>query len=291
MTSSSRLPMDAATQAEVHAYYQTRALQLLSNGVYWKREISPTTEGAYRTEFLYQGEAYVSYYVPTPLRGQGLIHKLLDKEELPVLTVPDCGVESVLEHLGHKYVSLGGVYDSPEYAMISDFYGDRKAERSQVFLMNHIDEGIAIMKARGATGAACRAFCLHPLLQNDKDLRENYAKVALEQKRESSRVYVFGLAMEYRNIANAYLAHKTLPPTGITLSPLKEVNDMLVGDKVQNRKDFITYHKGTHVNSARLDQYFKDWLHALGIGEEEYEMHVMCLKGAKYALDTFWSKD
>jgi hypothetical protein len=52
------------------------------------------------------------------------------------------------------------------------------------------------------------------------------------------------LAVEYRNIANEYLSHK--PSTNdVHLSPIKDVNTMLIADKIQNRKDFEIYHKGT----------------------------------------------
>jgi len=46
---------------------------------------------------------------------------------------------------------------------------------------------------------------------------------------------------------------------------------MLVADKVQNRKDFLAYHKGTHARSDELDYYFKLWLRRLDISEERYQ--------------------
>jgi hypothetical protein len=39
---------------------------------------------------------------------------------------------------------------------------------------------------------------------------------------------------------------------------------------VQNRKDFITYHKATHPRTEQLDMYFKNWLTALDINEATY---------------------
>jgi len=52
---------------------------------------------------------------------------------------------------------------------------------------------------------------------------------------------------------------------------LKEVNDMLISDKIQNRKDFEIYHLGKHERSSQLDQYFKNWLTKLDISEEQYQ--------------------
>jgi hypothetical protein len=76
--------------------------------------------------------------------------------------------------------------------------------------------------------------------------------------------------MEYRNIANAYLSDKIDTNWPLKLSPIFEVNEMLVADKVQNKKDFDTYHKGTHARSDELTRYFDKWLTALKIAPHTY---------------------
>ncbi len=77
--------------------------------------------------------------------------------------------------------------------------------------------------------------------------------------------------MEYRSVANEYLSHRTIAHVDeIRLSPLPEVNQMLIADKVQNCKDFELYHKATHPRSAELDLYFNNWLRRLGITPERY---------------------
>ena len=77
------------------------------------------------------------------------------------------------------------------------------------------------------------------------------------------------MAIEYRNIANAYLSFKP-SEYDFQLSPLEDVNTMLIADKIQNSKDFEIYHKGTHPRSERLEEYFGQWLKKLGVSEEKY---------------------
>ena len=50
--------------------------------------------------------------------------------------------------------------------------------------------------------------------------------------------------------------------------------DMLIADKVQNMKDFITYHYKKHKRSDELMGYFNKWLDALDVSTETY--HSLC---------------
>ena len=60
-----------------------------------------------------------------------------------------------------------------EYQIISDFYGDKITNRSGVKFINHIDEGLYILEKIGSSEIAKRAYCLHPIIQDDKSLDEN----------------------------------------------------------------------------------------------------------------------
>lgn len=156
---------------------------------------------------------------------------------------------------------------SSEYELISDFYKDKRAKRSQVHYMNHINEGLVVLGALKSTIAAQKAYCLHPLLQDDSSVEDNIHKVI-----DYTYEYVLFLTMEYRNVANRGLhCYQVADPSKIYLSPIKEVNDMLIANKVQNRKDFLIYHYGTHPKSKELDEYFKNWLTALGVNEDRYK--------------------
>ena len=151
--------------------------------------------------------------------------------------------------------------DYLEYALIKYYYGERTANRSKVPFINHIHEGIYVLNCIGASENAVRAFCLHPLPQGDTELESFYYDNLDYIHRD-----VLILAMEYRNIANQYLSYRKIKSIDeISLSPLKEVNEMLIADKIQNYKDFLIYHKDTHQRSDEIDEYFRNWLAKLEI--------------------------
>ena len=163
---------------------------------------------------------------------------------------------------------------------ITDHYGERTAQRSGVPLINHIKEGLIVMKAIGASESAMCAFCIHPLFQADADLAFN------RRRAESFDPFVMMLVMEYRNQANRWLSDKigmkhagfywrAGPPSP---GPLLEVRDMLIADKVQNRADFLIHHRATHPRGAELAFYFEGWLDALGIDESKYHDLVERMK-------------
>jgi hypothetical protein len=133
--------------------------------------------------------------------------------------------------------------------------------------MRHIDHGLAILRHIGASDLAQRAYCLHPLVQADSDLAANISRL----RDLTDDVEVIALALEYRNIANSTLSTRMITGASeIPLSPLPEVNAMLVADKVQNRADFLRHHRETHARADELDRYFRLWLERLGIDEPRY---------------------
>lgn len=154
-----------------------------------------------------------------------------------------------------------------EYLAVALHYEGRTARRSGERLIKHIDDGLRILGAIGASERPMRAYCLHPLLQADHDLASNYERLA----DYTDDVLVAALALEYRSIANATLSTRPIASSDeIPLSPLREVSDMLIADKVQNRADFLRHHLGSHPRSAELDRYFRMWIERLGVDEARY---------------------
>lgn len=159
-----------------------------------------------------------------------------------------------------------------EYMLIRHHYKDDKAKRSGIPLMRHIDEGLAILRHLGAGSAVQAAWCLHPLVQSDEMLEQNFDRLA--ENVQGERLM---LAMEYRNQANRWLSskvsrgeHRTIWRDGVpTPGPIQAVKLMLIADKVQNYKDFDLYHLSRHPRSDELAVYFKAWHDALGLSAEE----------------------
>ena len=119
----------------------------------------------------------------------------------------------------------------PHYQAIREFYGEQRAERSGVLYIRHIDEGLAILTAIDASLHAKRAYCLHPVVQADAALATAFDDNSVIRRYQID-TYSVALAVEYRSIANAYLSHRVITAVDeIQLSPLADVQDMLIADK------------------------------------------------------------
>ena len=155
------------------------------------------------------------------------------------------------------------------YQAISEHYEGKFAKRTGLPYIKHIDDGLRVLDAIEASDNAKAAYCLHPIVQGDEDLA-----VFMDRLESGDELYVqFGpqvlvLAVEYRNCANRYLSMHHGKDTRVPrLSPLADVNDMLIADKVQNYHDFMARHHGTHPNSDTLYDYFHAWFDVLGVDD------------------------
>lgn len=264
------------------AYFAGRAAQFLHDDHDWSWSglVTPLThQGAvWGTETIMHtndGDPFVSVYVLAGHRGRGHLrrHAAARPAGQRYLTSPGCGIFDVLKHLDPTSVLAAPISGSPEYVAIEQFYGDARARRSEVPYMHHIDEGLRILhRWLGASDHAKQAWCLHPLVQGDDDLRPSHDAGILKNFEPA----VVTLALEYRNIANAFLSrNESHPgfddPGRIALSPLPEVNAMLVADKLQNYKDFLAHHRVAHPRADRLESYFQAWLTRLGVDPEQVQ--------------------
>lgn len=260
-----RLPFHAETIDEIKQYFNVRALQVKPYGYVWSGLVE-NMNGIHYTQFSKNGQNYYSLYVPANLRGLNKYRETYEALGKPtILTTYDCGIDNYLLKRKIPFEVTAPHVLWHEYRLISNFYSNKKAKRSDVFLMNHIDEGVGILYKLGAEESAIRAYMIHPYLQSDSDFANNYFQVNSFDKN------VLVLALEYRKCANAYLCKPHTDTWTIADLPLytgeiiKPVRHMLVADKIQNQKDFLKYHFGTHERSDQLSKYFDTWLEYLNI--------------------------
>lgn len=268
-------------KSEAYDYFLIRSRQLLKHNFGLVGVDLISYEGAVIAYYGKQGidcksvfdkscEKFVSIYILEDYRGKDMFKTIyedvckVNERNFRILTSKQCDIEDFLMKKEYPYVSVDLSLGFVEYDIISEYYGTRAAERSKVRLMNHIDEGLRIMSDIKASEDSMRAYCIHPIVQTEEDLSKfNFTGV-------SERV--MELALEYKRIANAYLSNREINSIDeIELGSI-EINDMLIADKIQNRKDFEIYHKGKHERSEKLDEYFSNWFKRLGINKELYSI-------------------
>lgn len=267
---------------DVKYYYQYRGRQLLCTDWEWIPEVEPLQGWGARTviRHLPTDQLYESAYVFAGHRGQGHYTRYAKSDRIhPIWTMPDCHLRGLLESLEVPYrVIRLTEYDTVGYGLVEQHYGDRRAARSGELYINHILEGLAILRGSGLYSTeleqrVMEAYALHPLFQADNELVNLYMQRGTDEypapvrKALNSLDYqVMILVLEYRQFANAYLATRDINSiTDIAMPPIKEVRAMLAMDKIQNYKDFLRHHSLTHPNRDRLDQYFRNWLERLEI--------------------------
>lgn len=263
-----RRPQEATTSEEVLQYYVTRARQLWHEGWRWNQKMEDL-DVAFRTEFTdSNGKPHASYYVLAQHHGQGHYRTLMAKETLPIVTITDCHIEQVLEHLKTPYVRGGEILDTAEYRLVEAVFGDDADECTGQFKMNHIDEGLAVLTYLGAGSLAKRAFCLHPLVQADEALAKYFDAISGALNTIAGGTTTLSLAMEFRKAANAWLPGDAMPADSLKPSPLADVNHMLIADKVQGMKDFEKFGTDTPVCKDWQANHYAQWLEVLGASEK-----------------------
>jgi hypothetical protein len=253
---SKRFDFDADTLESAHEYMNGRTLQVLRLGY----EFVNREDYEWGTIYYLKknGITYQSIYILNSFRNKGIYRKY---NKFPIITAKECNIADYLTTHNIQFIEEE---TNPfiEYEIISNFYGN-------VPLINHIDEGLAILEWIGASETSKKAYCLHPILQSDDAL---YLNNNFDFSKVDPKVIIY--TMEYRAVANKYLSTREINDISeIRLSPIKEIAEMLIADKIQNRKDFELYHLGTHPRSIELDEYFKNWLEKLKVSEDTYQAY------------------
>lgn len=265
----------ATNNIEAAEYIRARAKQLLRfNGkLLTLRDVIPNENVV--AIFDVNGDSYLSVYLLDQFRGSGAYRRLIDSVkniygDLKIITVTDCNLGCYLSAQDISYIcfdtNMINGKKFTEYEIISKHWDDNCAVRTGIHYMNHVDEGLRIIKEVNGSERAMRIFALHGFLQNcyadntfNSDVLSDVAPDVL-----------IG-AMEYRAVANAHLSHHR--PDTLVLSEDADVNTALIADKVQNFRDFERFHNGCHLRSKQLKQYFERWLNALDVSTTTYEAY------------------
>lgn len=219
------------------------------------------------------GESYSSIYLLNHLRGNNMYYKIWESLEnnIPktIISLRECNIYKYLDYKRiPNYVVDIPIIKTNSYKKIDNFYYNKFSDNSNLPYINHILEGLIVLKAIEEKSCPNKnfemyeAFCLHPLFQEDNNLLESF--------NENYSIYnsILIMAMEYRNIANSYLSKDTINDIkDIKLSPISYVNKMLVADKIQNYKDLIFFNR-KHERFDELVNYFENWLNILNINRE-----------------------
>lgn len=267
-----RFDLCAKTHKDAVRYIKNRGMQIAHTGAVLKK-IVEIPEGVWAT-FEYEENNYKALYILDQYRGDNIFYKIWKAKceekgyEVKMLTTTACTLASYFRHKQIPFLLVNGLTNTAEYKLIENIYGNTCAERSGVYYMNHIDEGLYILHKLNASLNAKLGYILHPIFQSDSELRSIYNHTSLNDISPQSIIN----AVEYRSVANEYLSYRHVKDIDdIRLSPLKDVNDMLRADKIQNRKDFELYHLGKHERTNQLNHYFKNWMQALNIEEHVYD--------------------
>lgn len=257
-----RFNFDAETVEDADTYMKNRAKQLLQYG--FRLVVNAPTE--YGVLSVFQDsetdEVYQTPYVIKQHRENKTFLRTCEKinyNGYRVLTLWDCKIFKYLERNGIKYTLVDPGGPSEAYRAIEGYYESKYANRSGLHYMNHIDEGLALLKSIQVEQEVLDAYCLHPIYQDG--VQDKY--VELFDLPEVAQLY----AHEYAIAANSYL-----PGSGaVDQIPFlrQEVEIMLCIDKIQNRKDFELYN-ADHPNKEGLRDYFNDWFKVLRIPERDY---------------------
>jgi len=163
--------------------------------------------------------------------------------------------------------------DTLPYQVIRDFYGIRRAKRTCLLYMRHIDQGLLLLEDLGAKEATKEAWCLHPIFQ----LEDSFTSLMQGEFPDPRPLLcdpdALVLTMEYRSVANAYLTPDVHSSRLPRISPIREVNLMLIADKVHNWRDARVYlfPRFPKIDPEPLNWYFWTWMKVLGVTSEERE--------------------
>lgn len=259
-----RLNRNTETFEEVVKFLHEKTIQLYLDGFLITNIEKVSNLGVVATYFRDNKEYHIFYLYPSK-RGKGIYERVVKEYNWTILV----GVGSdLLQYVIKKRLKFRVVLnftETREYKIIEDYYKD-KYHSNGVSFMKHIDEGLAIMKWMGTSESAKKSFCLHPIYQSEKSIKDFGIKDLSDNKLKLDSNIITNV-LEFRRIDNLYTNDMRISSPGdIKISTLDEVNQMLIADKIQNRKEFENYYDG----NEDFSMYLINWFRKLDINENMY---------------------
>lgn len=212
-------------------------------------------------------ESRISIYIKEQFRGKGAIKQFFDQK---FITLPECNLESFFIKNKLDYICCVDGCESA-YSLISEEYKNKFSNRGKIPYINHIYQGLGILKLLNSDLDTKKAFCYHPIIQSGKTLDVND--------------YAVTLANDYSKIANKFLRSEYKKYDLYDIKELQgelvyqsEVREMLIADKIQNYHSFMK-NRMFFAEKDDIKEYFLWWFDVLKIS------HVFLNKAINYVTD------
>lgn len=142
-----------------------------------------------------------------------------------------------------------------EYNYMKDLFSTSVSKRTKDLSTNPMEEGLAILNILESNHITKKAYCIHQLFHNDESLERSWDGNRFPNCDIKSML----LAMEFRTL------YKSKPNRNgiIKLSPIKEVNEMMLAYKMQQYKNFEINGRGQTDNDELVESSFKNWIKQL----------------------------
>lgn len=239
---------DATDLDSAQNYMDVRTKQLLKFGYILTH--TSKTDKAIINLYEKDEEIFGAIYILEQYRNIGLYMELIEQFNInKIVTLEECGISNYLKRKNIDFIEHK---HTPSYKTIQRYYGFECANRSGKPYMCHIDEGGYILNMMGVSESVKDAYYLHPLTQGNVDI--DYLDISDE---------TIELAKQYAECANSYLSNMDI--SEFIGFQNDDVKAMLTADKLQNFKDFMTFHYGTHDRTNELYHYFNNWFELLGV--------------------------
>ncbi len=262
---------DAETHSEALKYLKLRSVQLLKFN-YFIQRVQYTNFGwiAYYDNANTPQDLctkYVAIYVLKQYRGKGILSNFMKSNpDYKFINLVEMGLLgkmiSAADTIPHINV---GFEDYHEYRLenLKKHYEDSMYDNWNYYI-SYTYKVMAVNKWLNFSKICTDSLIILPLLWSDKDFVNNWKTITI-----SSNLAFF--ISEYKNVSKNYnLDRKIQSTSDIVISPITDVNNLLLSTAIVNYNNYENHYKLTHPRASLFGEYYKNWLVRLS-GMNKYE--------------------